>query len=178
MHNPVMYLRRRRTHGREPGADEPRDPGATLIEILVAVVLMGTIVVSVLVALQVTTRASKVDRDQANIYAWLQAASDEVYNGERTSCTAGRPAVIAAYDTLVQNATPPPGWGTGGTITVTNVQFLGRSSPDGEFEWGDGFCFEVCPLYCESPLFTQKVTIRAVAPNGALSMIMETIKSE
>jgi type II secretory pathway pseudopilin PulG len=152
----------------------------TLIEILVAVVLMGTVVVAVLVALQVNIRASTVDRNQANIYAWLQAASDEVYNGDRTSCTAGRTAVIAAYDQLVQAATPPPDWNTGGTIRVTNVQFLGRTTSDGEFEWRDDLCFESgCPgLYCESPLYTQKVTIRATAPGGALSMIMETIKSE
>jgi type II secretory pathway pseudopilin PulG len=160
------------------------DRGVTLIEILVAIVLMATVVVSVLVALQVATKASAVDRDQANLYAWLQAASDEVYNGKRTSCDEererGRGAVISDYDKLVKDATQPDGWAsTSATIEVTKVEFLGRNAPDAEFSWSEEFCFEGCPgEFCENPFYTQKVTIKAVAPNGTLVKVMETVKSE
>jgi hypothetical protein len=149
----------------------------------VAVVLMATVVVSVLVALQVTTKASAVDRDQANLVTWLQAASDEIYNGNRVRCTPNPAAVTSAYDILAKRATRPAGWETTGTIRVSKVQFLGRARTSDPFSWGDGFCFEnmpeECPLgeFCRSPLYAQKVTIEAVAPSGALK-ILETVKSE
>jgi type II secretory pathway pseudopilin PulG len=157
--------------------DGVADRGVGLVEILVAVVLMATVVVSVLVALQVTTKASAVDRDQANLVTWLQAASDEIYNGNRVPCTSGQAAVTSAYDALVKQAARPAGWETSGTIRVSKVQFLGRAQSGDPFSWGDGFCFEVCPPYCQTPLYAQKVTIEAVAPGGARK-ILETVKGE
>lgn len=158
-----------------------RDAGVSLIEQLIAITLMGTVVASLLTAVQVTTSASSSDRDHANLYAWLQAASDEVHNGPRVKCTAGRAAVIASYDALVQQAEPPSSWNGSASIRVTNVQFLGRSGPNASFEWSDNFCFEsTAPggTYWESPLTTQKVTIRAEAPGGRMEFVLETIKSD
>lgn len=159
-----------------------RDAGSTLIEQLISIVLVGTVAVAVLGTVRVTTLASGTDRDQANVYAWLQAGSDEIHNGPRMSCTHGRSAVIAAYDALVKQATPPDGWSvSGASIAVTNVQFLGRTSESAPFSWSDGHCFESasCPAgpYCESPLLTQKVTIRATPPKGGSDFVLETIKS-
>jgi type II secretory pathway pseudopilin PulG len=169
-----------RAHRSAGRPDRATDRGVTLIEILVAIALMATVVVSVLVALQVATKASAVDRDQANLYAWLQAASDEVYNGKRTPCDdeRGRGAVISDYDELVKLATQPDGWAsTSATIEVTKVEFLGRETANDPFSWSEEFCFEGGD-YSRNPFYTQKVTIRAVAPNGTLSKVLETVKSE
>jgi hypothetical protein len=78
-------------------------------------------VVAVLVALQVDIdhRPSTIDR--ANIYASLQAASDEVCNGERMSSTVGRAAVISRYDGFVD---APLAQMEFGNVTATAVQEL------------------------------------------------------
>lgn len=159
-----------------------RDPGTSLIEILISVVLMGTVVVAVLVALQVTTIGSRVDRDQANVYAWLQAASDEIYMAPRMSCAGNtRAQIISHYDLIAKRAAAPPEWTHEASIAVEKVQFLGRSTRDGQFTWDDNFCFESTSpggTYYESPLLTQKITIVARAPGGGVSATLETIKSE
>lgn len=53
-----------------------RDSGATLIEILVSIVLIGTAVVATLGALRISMVGGTIHRDHANAHAWLQSASD------------------------------------------------------------------------------------------------------
>ncbi len=153
------------------------DSGATLIEILIAVVLLGLTVSAVLVAVRTTTTASAIDRDHAITFSWLQAASDEVYREPRVPCNvATDPA--ATYTGYAQSAPRPPRWPTtsGATIAVTNVEYLGKANPDAEFEWDAGFCFEG-GLYADSPLYTQRITITAVSPDGLIKTL-QMVKNE
>lgn len=155
-----------------------RDQGVTLVEIVIAVVLLGLTVTAVLVAVRTTTSATAVDRDHAIAFSWLQAASDEIYRDARVPCTAGIAAAVSAYDAAAKSAPRPPSWSTNpsATIAVTNVEYLGRSSPDDEFEWDASFCFEG-GIYVDSPLYTQRVTITAVAPGG-LVKTLQMVKNE
>jgi type II secretory pathway pseudopilin PulG len=173
------------------------DRGATLVELIVAITLMGLVVVSVLVSLRTTTSGSAIDRDQAKAFEWLQAASDRIYNGPRVPCYQTSPTPQASYDALAQSTNTPSGWGTGSgaTIQVISVAFLGRTSDTVPLEWraASTHCLESagCPanlddvpspipaqyLYCAGPLTTQKVTIRATSPNGRIVKILEMVKS-
>lgn len=154
------------------------DRGVSLIEVLIAIVLLGTAVGAVLISVRVTTAASAVDRDHAISFSWLQAASDEIYRANRVPCTSGRPAAIAAYDTAAQAAPKPPRWASdpSATIAVTNVEYLGKVSADADFEWDASFCFEG-GVYTDSPLYTQRVTITATAPGG-LVKTLQMVKNE
>lgn len=173
---------------RTDGRSHRRDAGTTFVELLVAIVLIGTSVIATLAALQATTRATITDRDHAKSLEWLQAAADEVYNAPRVACYAqsspGASAnqAIADYETAVQSAQRPAGWDTA-TIDVVAVQFIGRASSSDPYSWSEGFCLEsnpsTCPsgTYCNSPQTAQKVTLRVVSPSG-LVKTLDTVKGD
>src|SRR5262245_27876296 len=147
---------------RTPHARVPRDHGLSLIEVLVAILLIGLVVTGVLVSLRTTATASAIDRDHAIAFSWLQAASDEIYRDPRIPCTSGQASAIAAYTAAAQSAPRPVKWASepSAVIKVTNVEYLGRVDPDAVFEWDAAFCFEG-GIYTDSPLYTQRVTIEA-----------------
>jgi hypothetical protein len=147
---------------------------------LIVIVLMGMVVSAVLVGIRVTVKASAVDRDHAAAFAWLQAGSDAVHAAPRVPCTPdgqGRIQAIAAYDAVVRTVPPPPVWDGRGSISVTNVEYLGRAGIDDVFSWSPAFCFEG-GAFAESPLFTQRITIRVVFPNSSSVQTLEMVKSE
>lgn len=163
--------------------------GFTLIEVLVVITLMGICVVAVLSGMRATISATVIDRSHAVAFEWLQAASDEIYQADRVSCAPdpsdpsepfGRDAAILEYDTAAGLAAVPPVWtGTTAKIEVTNVEYLGRSSVDADFEWRPSFCFEgVGTEYATSPLYTQRVTIQVTGPDGTMVQTLEMVKSE
>lgn len=157
---------------------EQRDGGFSFTEVLVAIVLLGLTVTAVLVALRVTVRASVTDRDHASAFAWLQAASDEIYRTPRVSCTSGRPAALSAYDAAAKAVPKPPIWqGTGAQIDVIDVEYLGKPNVDADFEWSQTYCFEGVG-YADSPLYTQRVTLQATNPNGRIVETIEMVKSD
>lgn len=163
------------------------DPGNTFVELLVAIVLIGTSVVATLVALQATTRATITDREHARALGWLQAAADEIYNAPRVAChdqsTPAESAALAVgeYADAARLAEPPEGWDPS-SIEVTAVQFIGRTSSADLYSWSASFCLEsapsACPggAYCNSPQTAQKVTLRVTTPSG-LVRTLDTVKS-
>src|SRR5690349_10942005 len=62
------------------------DGGFTFIELLVAIVLLGTVVVATLAGLRAAIVAGTVDDNHSKTYAWLQAASDQIANTDYKSC--------------------------------------------------------------------------------------------
>lgn len=153
-----------------------RDPGVSLIEILIAIVLLGTVVTAVLTALRTTTTASAIDEEHAIAFAWLQAASDEVYRAPRVSCDPDPAAPISPYnDAANQPSIRPSGWEPA-TMEVVTVEYLGRERPDDEFEWDATHCFEG-DGFEDSPLYTQRVSLQATTPDG-LVKTLQMVKSE
>jgi hypothetical protein len=190
------------------------EAGFSFIEILVSVVLLGTAVIAVLVALQASTTASSVDAQHARAYVWLHDASDSLYELPRQACNVytGDPANQAQYDDLsnwvprvgaagddsadgtvwghysdaVELTPPPQGW-AGGTISITEIEFLKPVDPESNtFEWGPE-CYEglipdtadddTAPDdYRSSPLVSQKVTIEVRSPDGRVMRTLETVK--
>lgn len=114
-----MRLRRRSL---AEGGRRPPDEGFSLVEVLVAIVLIGTVTVALLVALRVSVKASGTDRDHINAHAWLQGATDILYGYDRIDCgTQAAPdegGVRTAYNNYVQTAPQPLNWE--GRIEVLN----------------------------------------------------------
>lgn len=157
-----------------------RDAGTTFIELLVSIVLLGTVVLAVLTALQVATTASVTSADHARAYALLHEASDAVFNAPRVSCAppATEADIIDAYDDGFATLTRPEGWSTV-TPTIEQVEFLNASEILGEtvYTWS-AVCQEdlTDSNGNPTPLKSQKVTIQVVSPDGSLTKILETVK--
>ena len=166
--------------GRDRGTGErrtTRDAGFSLIEVLIVVLLMGLVVTAVLAALGTATKASAVDKEHAIAYSWLQAASDEIYRQPRVPCNSATDPV-ATYSTYAQAAPRPLSWdSTSASIAVVGVEYLGRSTPDADFEWDAAFCFEG-GVYLDSPLYTQRVTLQVTSPTGDLVKTLQMVKNE
>lgn len=187
-----MYgMRRRRTAIADPQLDDapPPDRGVTFIELLVAVVLLGTAVVSVLVALQASTVASTTDAEHARAFVYLQEASDAVFLSPRMSCLDGTDAdLIDHYDDAFVGLTRPEGWGSV-TPVITKIEFLNASDVTGAtvYTWGP-LCFEgqvdangngaidADEDFSDTPLKSQKITISVTSPDGDFTKTLETVK--
>lgn len=171
-----------RQTGHPPSTDDAaapgRDGGFSLVEMLVSIVLLGLTVTAVLATMRVTVRASVVDQDHAIAFEWLQSASDQIYQDPRVPCTSGQANAISAYTASAQSVARPPAWdATSAAITVTNVEYLGRTTPSADFEWSPTFCFEG-GVYLNSPLYTQRVTLEVTSPRGDVIETLEMVKSE
>jgi hypothetical protein len=148
------------------GAHPRRDSGLSFVELLVAIVLTGTVVIAVLTGVRATIIASATNRDHANAHAWLQSATDVLYGEPRADC--GEPgipdaaAVLAAYEGVVDVAPNPEGW-PASQITVASVQF-----------WdGSGFgtdCFD------DVAKTLQRIQIRVSDPDGTIVEDVEIVK--
>ena len=126
--------------------NDHRDAGVTFIEILISIVLLGTVIAGTLTTLSVTINASATDRDHANAHAWLQTAADVLYARDLVPCDpAGDPAteiatITAAYEATIQQTENPEGWGSA-NIEIFDLQFwhvdmdpVTRLTDEG---WGD-----------------------------------------
>ena len=163
----------RRFHPVRPS--DPRDSGVTLVELLIAIVLLGIGVSAIVVAVRVTSTASAIDEQHAISFSWLQAASDEIYRTPRLPCnTNSRQTIIDAYSAAIQHPSvpKPDSWpnAAAASIRVVGLQFLGKVNPDDDYEWGDGYCLEG-GVYANSPQYTQRITIQSTSPNGLVKTL-------
>jgi hypothetical protein len=116
-----------------PAVRSPRrDEGATFIELLVAIVLLGTVVVATLAGVRATVIGTTLDRDHSNAHAWLQSATDLLYGHTRHDCghptdspaqkTTTKGLIIADYQAVAQGVPNAEGWPPS-NITVTDVLY-------------------------------------------------------
>ncbi len=152
------------------------DDGATLIEVVISVVLLGMVVAATLTALTTTISASSLDRDHANAHAWLQTAADMLYARDIRQCDPAQPAAaeiaasIAEYQETVENTENPEGW-PAANIKVTGLEWwridVDPSTGLGTESWGS---------ICDSgDTNLQKVGLRVRATDGRIVEEVEVI---
>lgn len=153
------------------------DRGMSLVEILVSIVLLGTVVIASLVALRTTVVATRIERDHAKAGQWLQSAVQIVNSTPFGDCrvTAGVPNSAEAARLLYQDAirtqtSPPFGW-TGGQISVSN---------DVQVWTGSGWDPYASVVDCLDDFGTrlQRITIEVRNPGGDIIEDIEVVKSE
>jgi hypothetical protein len=171
-----MRLSPKTTRSGTPGSGQAAaaDRGATFIELLVSLVLLGTVIVATVTALRVAVVGSEVDEDSSRAQAWLQAAADELHFTPYQDCDVVSAANIElAYRGAVFGATRPSDWSTGASIDVVSVQYL--SVVAGADTWGPhATCATSDPL---SPIYPQLITIEVSNPSGSFTKRLEVIKS-
>lgn len=176
---------RRRTSNRDrrsPAEQSRRDRGVTFIEILVAVVLLGTVGVGVLTALRVSVDATRLERDHSRAYQWLQSANGVLQAAPRVSCgytlpddaafASGEEKVRLQYQTLIRNTVVnPPGWGDLQLTVVEPVKVW-----DGSRYWDPSIAPKPC--YDSDGFLLQLVTLQVVSPDGDIIESIEVVKRD
>ncbi len=154
-----------------------RDAGVSLIEILIAIVLLSTLVVASMVTLRTSIIASSLDRDHANAHAWLQTAADMLYARELITCgsmDSGNAlndiALISAeYEATIQQTDNPEEWSPG-NIKVINLEWWSidiNSAGVGTEAWG---------TKCDSvDTNLQKLELQVTAEDGRIVEEVEVI---
>lgn len=174
--NNVSGTEKRRRRGgalrRRSGTDAPvrrssRDRGTTFVEVLVSIVLLGTVVGSTLTALRTTIISSERDETQAKAHAALLAAEDALHRAAYEVC--GSPAmddIVGDYSTAVGLATLPAGW----TAAVTYVRMWGRDPVSAVEMWRD-----TCTSGANS---AQLVTVIVRSPSGEVGKTIQVVKRD
>jgi len=142
------------------------DDGFSLVEVLVSIVLIGTVTVAMLVALRVSVKASALDRDHINAHAWLQGATDILYGYDRLDCgtvaASLEASVRTTYDGYVQTAPKPLDWD--GTIEVVNPVLF----------WNGDQYSPTC--YDDMGINLQLITLRVYGPDNKIVESVQIVK--
>lgn len=156
--------------------ERARDEGLTLVELVISIVLIGTVVAGSMATLRTATIASTVHRDHSNGHAWLQTASDILYASPKVGCDAtqadnGEADVRAAYNAVVDAVPHPQDWQNWQIRIVPPVQFWNASNldadPDIEYYFGSE---------CDPSLTLQLVEIEVRNVDGNIIESVEIVK--
>jgi len=154
MHNPDIV---------ENGGNR-RDAGSTFIEILVTIVLLGTVVIAVLAAVQTSVRVSTVNNDAARVETVLLDAVDRVNRADRADfpCDLSAP-VVAAVE--VQGWQP--------SNAAVEQWYL-----DGGVWTHGSAALPACPEVGLTQGLVQRVMVTVTSPNGGISRSIQVVKSD
>lgn len=146
------------------------DVGASMIEILIAIVLLGTVIAATLTSLGVTISASALDRDHANAHAWLQTAADMLYARELIECdSADMATMISEYQTTVQSTENPEDW------APSNIEVIGLDFWSIDID-GNGVGTEAWGPTCDAgDTNLQRIELRVTADDGRIVEEVEVI---
>jgi prepilin-type N-terminal cleavage/methylation domain-containing protein len=154
-----------------------RDDGFTLIEILIAVVLLAGVIAGSMAALRATTVSGELHRDHSRAHAWLQNASDILYAEPKTHCNGaeadqGEKTVRESYDLVIDKlVNKPSDWESWQIQVVKPVKFWNSANldadPDPEFFFGSD---------CDPNLQLQEITLRVFSPSGRIIETVEIVK--
>ena len=153
-----------------------RDTGFTLIEILIAIVLLGGVIAGTMAALRATTLSGAVHRDHSRAHAWLQTASDMLYASKKEPCNntdadKGELYVRTKYDAVVDGVPKPTDWSAWQIRVVPTVKFWNAanldSDPDVEYYFGSD---------CDPSLQLQLIALEVRSPSGRIIETVEIVK--
>ncbi len=142
------------------------DAGTTLIEVLMAVILVGTAFVALLSGFGTVAIGSNIHRQQADAEVVLTSAVERLKDPavEHVPCA---DAGTTTYLDAVRSATVPTGWVPAATITIPSVAY-----------WdGTGFT----PTCHDTPalghvLTLQEITVEVVSPDGRATESVSIVK--
>src|SRR5687767_10386953 len=88
-----------------PAAEPPRrDKGVSFIELLIAVVLLGTTIVALLTAVRATVIGTRIERDHSKAHQWLESAVGVIEAYKFAVCDDTNPANGAVVQAAYQGA--------------------------------------------------------------------------
>jgi prepilin-type N-terminal cleavage/methylation domain-containing protein len=149
------------------GARTGGDGGMTLIEVLIAVVLLGLAGTAILSLWSAGIKASGTHRKVGDAQAVVAGAAERV--GAQTPwlpCSTGTGNIRTAYETAARTSSLPssPGWSTS-AIVVESVEY-----------WNGNDSGDVFDTTCRDAFPMRQITIRVNAPGGDVERL-QVVKS-
>ena len=153
-----------------------RDRGSSLIEVVIAVALMGIVVSGVLAAMWSAIRLSRFSDDQAKVEAVLGSAADRLANYAYIPCPTNNSN--GGYLPIIQAAAGTVDWPTS-SVALTGMYFWNpTSASSGTWITTNGLtgaeCNETASLTTARTL--QRITFMVTSPSG-YSKSLEVVKS-
>jgi type II secretory pathway pseudopilin PulG len=149
------------------GRSDP-DAGFSIVEIVIAIVLMGTVVVAILNAVSTSINASSVSRSAAQVETAVVNAADRV-NRAPKRCD---------YTIYAQAAVQTEGWDPDRAV-VTHEYYVPGSDATVQGTWETGAAGSPgCPGPAPTDLLVQRVTISITSPDGKVRRNIEVVKSD
>lgn len=139
--------------------DGPRDGGLSLIEVLIAIVIMGIAMAAILGAIGTQIRGADAHRDQSNAQVVLTSAAERVKAVLYSACG----AAATSYATAARGVTPPSdwvstGWSPNGSVSVAVTFWNGTAFTNA--------CNDNVAADTGGLLRMQQVLVTVTAPNG------------
>lgn len=129
------------------------DAGTTLIEILMAVILVGVAFVALLAGLSTVALGSDIHRQQADAEVVLTSAAEHLKAPEVAHVACATPATPTYLD-AARSATLPPGWDPT-SIEILSVRYwVGPTDDPVDDEFG--------PTCCDTDLLGHLLTLQEI----------------
>ncbi len=146
------------------------DGGFTLVETLIALVLLGTSVIAVVVGLRITIVGTTIERDHAKAYQWLQSANGVVQAMDRVSCEGGEAGVRDAYEERIRlHVVNPPGWDEEQLSVLAPVKAWNGHAYRSPGE-DDPYCRD------SDGFNLQLITLQVTSPDGRIIETLQVVK--
>ena len=153
-----------------------RDRGSSLIEVVIAVALMGIVVSGVLAAMWSAIRLSRFSDDQAKVEAVLGSAADRLANYAYIPCPTNNSN--GGYLPIIQAAAGTVDWPTSSVALTSMYIWNPTSVSSGTWITTNGLsgaeCNETASLTTARTL--QRITFMVTSPSG-YSKSLEVVKS-
>ena len=151
---------------RPSGRDGSTDRGISLIEVLIAVALLGLAVATVIPSMLGSVRGSALQDRFAGARRWIMSAGDYAVSEELPRIPCAHAADYLGPIQAAAQAHRPDGW-TDAQLSVTGVQY-----------W-DGTTFAAtCVETAALPLHLQQISLRVVSPDGRVVETLDVVKAD
>lgn len=150
------------------GSPAVRDLGATLIEIVITIALLGIVVAGILTAAATGARVSSIDHSAAQVETAIVNAADRL-NRAPKRCD---------YTVYAQAAVQTQGWDPN-TIGVSQEYYLPGATAADEGVWAAGSAAApACPDATPTDLLVQRITLTITSPDGEIHRTIQVVKSD
>lgn len=154
-----------------PSSRSRRDRGFSLVEIVVAIALLGTVVVAGIEAVTTSIRVSSTSRSAAQVETAVVNAADRVNRAP----SAPKPC---DYGRFARAAVLTEGW-PASSVSVTQQYYVPSGDPREGGTWETGLPgTPACPNGVATDLLVQRVAITITSPDGKVRRSITVVKSD
>ena len=147
-----------------PQPKQHGEAGTTLVESLIATVILGIGVAAILTGLLAFIRTSNRNDAAARANAVLMSAAEALRDSARTPYVATCAAVPYTPSNAVNGVTLPPGWSSA-TVAIESVRY-----------WNGAAFGTNCYDTASPTLRLQEITVRITSPDGLGSLSLGVVK--